>query len=85
MAAGEVGPKQIFQSRAIESSAEYRDLSKYGWGGRIRTSTVCINSAASYRLDHAPVVSRTSYNTAIWFAQVVSGLANVTRLLFGSL
>src|SRR5262249_7598328 len=25
-----------------------------GWGGRIRTSTVCINSAASYQLDHAP-------------------------------
>ena len=28
-----------------------------GWGGRIRTSTVCINSAASYRLDHAPVAA----------------------------
>src|SRR6266849_3811310 len=26
-----------------------------GWGGRIRTSTVCINSAASYQLDHAPI------------------------------
>jgi hypothetical protein len=25
-----------------------------GWGGRIRTSTVCINSAASCQLDHAP-------------------------------
>ena len=26
-----------------------------GWGGWIRTTTVCINSAASYQLDHAPV------------------------------
>lgn len=26
-----------------------------GWGGWIRTNTVCINSAASYQLDHAPV------------------------------
>src|ERR1700722_9216016 len=25
-----------------------------GWGGWIRTTTVCINSAASYQLDHAP-------------------------------
>jgi hypothetical protein len=25
-----------------------------GWGGRIRTSTVLINSEVSYRLDHAP-------------------------------
>jgi hypothetical protein len=30
-------------------------------------------------------VSRTSYNTAIWFAQVVSDLANFTRQLLGSL
>ena len=28
---------------------------EYGWGGRIRTSTSRINSAVSYRLDHAPV------------------------------
>ena len=27
---------------------------KIGWGGRIRTSTVLINSEVSYRLDHAP-------------------------------
>lgn len=26
-----------------------------GWGGWIRTNTVCINSAASYQLDHAPI------------------------------
>jgi hypothetical protein len=27
---------------------------KIGWGGRIRTSTILINSEVSYRLDHAP-------------------------------
>ena len=27
---------------------------KFGWGGRIRTSTILINSEVSYRLDHAP-------------------------------
>ena len=29
-------------------------LGKIGWGGRIRTSTILINSEVSYRLDHAP-------------------------------
>ena len=28
---------------------------KFGWGGRIRTFTVLINSEVSYQLDHAPV------------------------------
>ena len=28
-----------------------------GWPGRIRTSTVCINSAASCQLDHGPAVA----------------------------
>src|SRR6266481_5960945 len=27
---------------------------KIGWGGRIRTFTVLINSEVSYQLDHAP-------------------------------
>jgi hypothetical protein len=27
-----------------------------GWGGRIRTFTILINSEVSYRLDHAPAV-----------------------------
>ena len=31
---------------------------KIGWGGRTRTFTVRINSAVSYRLDHAPVVGQ---------------------------
>ena len=29
---------------------------KIGWGGRIRTFTILINSEVSYRLDHAPAV-----------------------------
>ena len=31
---------------------------KIGWGGRIRTFTVLINSEVSYQLDHAPVVGQ---------------------------
>lgn len=35
-----------------------RQLSeKIGWGGRIRTFTVLINSEVSYQLDHAPAGS----------------------------
>src|SRR5712691_2543810 len=30
---------------------------KYGWGGWTRTNTIRINSAVSYRLDHAPAAS----------------------------
>jgi hypothetical protein len=30
----------------------------FGWGGRIRTYTIRINSAVSYRLDHAPAESK---------------------------
>ena len=29
-------------------------MGKIGWGGRIRTFTVLINSEVSYQLDHAP-------------------------------
>jgi hypothetical protein len=29
---------------------------RIGWGGRIRTFTVLINSEVSYQLDHAPAV-----------------------------
>ncbi len=29
-------------------------LEEIGWGGRIRTFTILINSEVSYRLDHAP-------------------------------
>ena len=31
---------------------------KIGWGGRIRTFTVLINSEVSYQLDHAPAGNR---------------------------
>jgi hypothetical protein len=38
----------------------YLDLEgKFGWGGRIRTFTVLINSEVSYRLDHAPAALST--------------------------
>ena len=30
----------------------------FGWGGRIRTFTVLINSEVSYQLDHAPAGGR---------------------------
>ena len=43
---GDLRPLALLSGRA--------DTSDFGWGGRIRTSTVCINSAVSYRLDHAP-------------------------------
>ena len=32
----------------------YSNKGKIGWGGRIRTFTVLINSEVSYQLDHAP-------------------------------
>jgi hypothetical protein len=34
------------------------EAGKFGWGGRIRTYTIRINSAVSYRLDHAPADSK---------------------------
>jgi hypothetical protein len=33
-----------------------RNKKEIGWGGRIRTFTILINSEVSYRLDHAPAV-----------------------------
>jgi hypothetical protein len=38
-----------------EQAAKMR---KIGWGGRIRTFTVLINSEVSYQLDHAPAVGQ---------------------------
>ncbi len=37
-----------------ESDREPRSGGEIGWGGRIRTFTVLINSEVSYQLDHAP-------------------------------
>ena len=34
-------------------------LGYFGWGGRIRTFTILINSEVSYRLDHAPAERET--------------------------
>ena len=42
---------------------------KIGWGGRIRTFTIHINSVVSYRLDHAPA--------ALWFAETPSKLGRL--------
>jgi hypothetical protein len=39
------------------SGAVLHYLVRIGWGGRIRTYTIRINSAVSYRLDHAPADS----------------------------
>jgi hypothetical protein len=52
MAAGEPGPKP--GCRLSGASDPRAKLLQIGWGGRIRTSTVLINSEVSYRLDHAP-------------------------------
>jgi hypothetical protein len=35
-----------------------RNKKEIGWGGRIRTFTVLINSEVSYQLDHAPAGGR---------------------------
>ena len=37
---------------------------KIGWGGRIRTFTIHINSVVSYRLDHAPAVLAADYRSS---------------------
>ena len=50
-----------FRELADRQSAEFEMLCtttrKIGWGGRIRTFTILINSEVSYRLDHAPVAT----------------------------
>ena len=45
-------------------------VGEIGWGGRIRTFTILINSEVSYRLDHAP---------AGVFAVAASGRAEGSR------
>jgi hypothetical protein len=39
--------------KGLEASGQHL-RKKFGWGGRIRTFTILINSEVSYRLDHAP-------------------------------
>jgi hypothetical protein len=56
--------RSLKKPRAARSSAFTREAAdtiifrgNFGWGGRIRTFTVLINSEVSYRLDHAPAAS----------------------------
>src|SRR5579859_5055738 len=53
-AAGKAGyPRDCPQTKANHLLCLFLSR-KIGWGGRIRTSTILINSEVSYRLDHAP-------------------------------
>ena len=54
---------------------------KIGWGGRTRTFTVRINSAVSYRLDHAPVVGQ---NTIRCKRSLSAGGCRLSSLRFRS-
>ena len=56
---GEKGIKvaQSVDKRPTEPIPSFPE-EKIGWGGRIRTFTVLINSEVSYQLDHAPVVGQ---------------------------
>ena len=49
-------PSLPFMGNGKTYAAHVPDVAglKIGWGGRTRTSTIRINSAVSYRLDHAP-------------------------------
>jgi hypothetical protein len=46
------GPLGDFPGRPVP--APLFSEKEFGWGGRIRTFTVLINSEVSYQLDHAP-------------------------------
>jgi hypothetical protein len=39
---------------AMKIKSDHDEKGRIGWGGRIRTFTIHINSVVSYRLDHAP-------------------------------
>ena len=56
MAVGKAGSRQGYLPPRISPAIYNRDK-KIGWGGRIRTFTVLINSEVSYQLDHAPAAS----------------------------
>ncbi len=54
-------PRLIFCRNATSNChvmAALASVGEIGWGGRIRTFTVLINSEVSYQLDHAPAVCR---------------------------
>ena len=48
--------EEVVQS-VVERQSHASIAGKFGWGGRIRTFTILINSEVSYRLDHAPAAS----------------------------
>ena len=55
--ARKIGPEtKVVQSvlKRPEGAMQSFSEGKFGWGGRIRTFTVLINSEVSYQLDHAP-------------------------------
>ena len=48
--------RQLPDGASPSQRGSFRDFpEKFGWGGRIRTFTIHINSVVSYQLDHAPV------------------------------
>jgi hypothetical protein len=46
---------------------------KFGWGGRIRTFTVLINSEVSYQLDHAPILFHLNMQARTYCTRVTAG------------
>jgi hypothetical protein len=60
-----------------ENRAADRQVEGIGWGGRIRTFTVLINSEVSYQLDHAPAVGQSDGN-ACRAARLWSRVCRVT-------
>jgi hypothetical protein len=49
-----------YKDKRLHGISSILKRKKIGWGGRIRTFTVLINSEVSYRLDHAPAVTRST-------------------------
>src|ERR1700687_4765477 len=54
MVGGRAGWKRACRSPKTSDVRPNSRSKKIGWGGRIRTFTVLINSEVSYQLDHAP-------------------------------
>src|SRR5262249_10993641 len=56
-----VGTQRPSGARPLEAASNGEisnsEIGSFGWGGRIRTFTILINSEVSYRLDHAPAAA----------------------------
>ena len=76
MAGGAVGRKRDCRWRRTE----WRN----GWGGRIRTFTVLINSEVSYQLDHAPAGGRVTVKHAIRGIFAEKGTRSISLEYHGS-